>query len=163
MPVFSSSIPEVPEGLRDKDYVITYNLSDSSYALYTDVKTVTVGEDTDTLSATYGSFAYNSNYEKWEYMSSGGIGATARYPICRSDTVSVIYSTYDLKTTDGTVYLYSGYNNAYVFNDSISSSTILTTLKNQVFPVVSLVAVAVVLFFGFRKAWSFFSSAVRGA
>lgn len=163
MPVFSSSIPEVPEGLRDSDYVITFNSSDSSYTLYTGVKTVTVGDETDNLSATMGSFSYIPTYTKWEYMSSGGIGATAQYPVCRSDTVSIVYSTYDLKATDGSVYFYSGYNNAYVFNDCISSSIILTTLKNQVFPLVSLVAVAVVLFFGFRKAWSFISSAVRGA
>lgn len=163
MPVFSSTIPEVPEGLRDKDYVITFDSSNGSYALYTEIKTVTVGEEIDNLSATKGSYAYISEYTKWEYMSSGGIGAVARYPVCRSDTVSVVYSTYDLKTTDGSVYFYSGYNNAYVFNDCISSSTILTTLKNQVFPLVSLVAVAIVLFFGFRKAWSFISSAVRGA
>lgn len=91
------------------------------------------------------------------------MGASASYPVCNSDSVSLLYSSYDISTDTGGLYFYSGYNRNEVMNDSLSSSVILTSLKNSVLPVVSVVGAVVFLYFGFRKAWSFFTGLVKGA
>ena len=46
---------------------------------------------------------------------------------------------------------------------TLSSSTILTSLKSTIFPLAPLVIVPVVAYIAFRKAWSFFCGGVRGA
>lgn len=161
MSVFKNTIPEAPQGIVT--YCITFNSDNSYYNLYFDEKTVTVGENEDTLSATFGYYQCKSGAESWEYVSSGGMGASASYPVCNSDSVSLLYSSYDISTDTGGLYFYSGYNRNEVMNDSLSSSVILTSLKNSVLPVVSVVGAVVFLYFGFRKAWSFFTGLVKGA
>lgn len=161
MSVFSSSIPSAPAGVET--YCITFNSDNSYYNLYFDEKSVTVGENEDTLSATFGYYRCKSGAGSWEYISSGGMGASASYPVCNSDSISLLYSSYDIYTDSGAQYFYSGYNESVVMNDSLSSSTILTSLKKSVLPVVSVVAVVVFLYFGFRKAWNFFTGLVKGA
>lgn len=164
MGVFSSSVPDVPERYQGEDYVIVYNSKSEIYCLYIGEKTVTVSDDIDYLSANFGYYRCFENADSWDYVSSGGIGAVASYPVCRSDTVSIVYSSYDLMTTSGEVYHYSGYSNEQnIVCSTLSSSTILTSLKNSFFPLVPLIAVAVISFLGFRKAWNFIKGGVRGA
>lgn len=164
MGIFSQSIPDVPEHIQGRYYVITYNSKSGYYSLYSGKKTVTIGDNIDRLSSQYGYYRCLKDDEYWSYVSSGGIGAAASYPVCRSDTVSLVYTNYDLMTDSGEVYHYSGYSTEQnIVCSTLSSSTILTSLKNSFFPLVPLVAFAVISYIGFRKAWNFIKGGVRGA
>jgi len=163
MSVFNHSLPDVPEHIKDEEYIITYDISDKCYCLYSGYKTVTVGESKDFLSPSFVSYEFKSNSSEWENVFSG-IGSYPSPKICRSDTVSIVYSSYNLMTDDGEVYHYSGYSGEQnIICGTISSSTILTTLKNSVFPLVPLVTIAFVGYIAFRKAWHFITGGVRGA
>lgn len=161
MGIFSQSIPDVPEHIRNKDYIITYDSDDNVYYLYSGYKTVTCGESEDFISASFISYKYKS--DEWENVING-IGSYPVPRVCRSYTVSLVYSSYDLMTDSGEVYHYSGYSsNQNIICGTVSSSTILTSLKDSVLPLVPLVAFAVISFLGFRKAWIFIKGGVRGA
>ena len=125
MGVFSQSIPDVPENLKKSDYAITFNSNSSVYCLYSGIKTVTLKDEFDCFSANYGYYQCLSGSSSWTYVSSGGIGATASYPVCRSDIVSIVYSTYDIMSDSGKVYHYSGY--------SSNQNVICSTLSHQLY------------------------------
>lgn len=162
MGVFNSTLPEIPEAVKGQYYNITFDSSNNTYYLYTGKKTVTTSDTTDTLSDTYGHYRTTANSSSW-YHSQAGMGAVASYPVCRSDTVSLVYTNYDLYTSDGSVYLFSGSQEGYAVNNTLTASSVTTSLKNSVLPVVGLVAVAVVGFFAVRKAWDFIKGQVKGA
>lgn len=163
MGLFSQSIPDVPEHILNKEYIITYNSDDNTYYLYSGYKTVTCGESEDFISDSFISYKYKPDSSEWENVISG-IGSYPVPRVCRSDTVSLVYSSYDLMTDSGEAYHYSGYSsNQNIICGTVSSSTILTSLKDSVLPLVPLVAFAVISFLGFRKAWSFIKGGVRGA
>ncbi len=163
MSVFSQSVPDVPESIKDKEYIITYDVSTNCYYLYSGYKTVTVGKSEDFLSPSFVSYEFRSDSSEWENVFIG-IGSNPSPKVCRSDTVSIVYSSYNIMTDDGKVYHYSGYSGEQnIICGTISSSTILTTLKDSVFPLVPLITVAVVGYIAFRKAWHFFTGGVRGA
>ena len=158
MSVFSQSIPDVPESITG-DYCIIYNSDSDIYVLLDGVQTVITGDDYDLI--TRKQVTYNYDNGTW----STAIGSHLHKTMyCRSDTYTLVYSTYDIMTSDNKVYHYSGYSsNQNVFCGTLSSSTILTSLKSSVFPLAPLVIVPVVAYIAFRKAWSFFKGGVRGA
>lgn len=156
--VFSQSIPDVPESITG-DYCIIYNSDSDIYVLLDGVQTVITGDDYDLI--TRKQVTYNYGNGTW----STAIGSHLHKTMyCRSDTYTLVYSTYDIMTDTGEVYHYSGYSsNQNIVCGTLSSSTILTSLNQSFIPLVPIVVVPVILYISFRKAWSFFCGGVRGA
>lgn len=159
MGVFSPSIPDtVPDNVTG-DYCIIYNSHSDIYVLLDGVQTVITGDDYDLI--TRRQVTYNYDNGVWSTAIGNHLHKTM---YCRSDTYTLVYSTYDIMTSDNKVYHYSGYSGSQnVFCGTLSSSTILTSLKDTVFPVVPLIAVPIISYIAFKKAWNFFFGGVRGA
>lgn len=158
MGVFSQSIPDVPESITE-DYCIIYNSDSDIYVLLDGVQTVITGDDYDLI--TKRQISYNYSDGNWSTAIGNHLHKTM---YCRSDTYTLVYSTYDIMTDTGEVYHYSGYSGSQnIFCGTLSSSTILTSLKSAVFPLVPLIAVPIISYIAFKKAWNFFFGGVRGA
>lgn len=158
MGVFSQSIPNVPDTITG-DYCIIYNSDSDMYILLDGVQSVVVGDEYDIISKKQVSY----NYHNGEWAEAVG-SHLHRYMYCRSDTYTLVYSTYDIMTDSGKVYHYSGYSGSQnIVCGTLSSSTILTSLKDTVFSVVPLIAVPIISYIAFKKAWNFFCGGVRGA
>lgn len=76
---------------------------------------------------------------------------------------NIVYSSYDIYKGDEVYYYGASSSYAVALTGSVSSSMILNNLKQEVLPVVPLVAFAVIAYIGFRKAWNFLCGGVRGA
>lgn len=158
MGVFSHSIPDVPESITG-DYCIIYDIHSDIYVLLDGVQTVITGDDYDLI--TKRQISYNYSDGNWSTAIGNHLHKTM---YCRSDTYTLVYSTYDIMTDTGEVYHYSGYSGSQnIFCGTLSSSTILTSLKSAVFPLVPLIAVPIISYIAFKKAWNFFFGGVRGA
>lgn len=159
MGVFSQSIPDtVPDNITG-DYCIIYDSDSDFYVLIDGVRSVITGDDYDLI--TKPQITYNYINGEWSTAVGSHLNKTM---YCRSDTYTLVYSTYDIMTTDNKVYHYSGYSGSQnIVCGTLSSSTILTSLKNSVFPLVPLIAVPIISYIAFKKAWNFFFGGVRGA
>lgn len=76
---------------------------------------------------------------------------------------NIVFSSYDLYKGDKVFYYGSKASYSDVVTGSISSSMIINSLKQEIYPTVSLVTIAVIGYVAFRKAWNFITGGVRGA
>lgn len=166
MSVFENTLPDVPASVGS-DYVIFRSNILKEYWLFTGHFTCDGFKLVPSNSTSYSSqWKYNSDIGEWQYISTSNPGSLNVLISGRT----ILYSSHDIfyksssEYADGTLYFSSGYSSSSpLMNESLSSSLIYDSLKKSVLPVVSLVIVAIVCFFGFRKAWSFITEHLRGA
>lgn len=164
MGILSSKLPELPESVSDR-FFITYKKYDYDnqyhYVLTSvpDSFTGIVDSDYEVSSSLTDNFVlvndeWNSTFLK-VYSSYRNFYAT-----------DIVYSSYDMYTESGEFY-YSRSNydefEVNVIGSSVSSSTIITSLRSEFLPVLLVIVPAFILIVGFRKAWEFIKGGVRGA
>lgn len=161
MSVFTDLFTKISDSIIDNKLFITYE--NSHYILHQvdsgfsgNIETI---DGVDCVKSSLGSMLiYNGS--EWVGALSNSVSEFISHKVTPSN---IVYSSYDIYKGDE-VYYY-GSNNSYAaaLTGSVSSSMILDSLKQQIFPVISLVTVAVVGYIAFRKAWNFIVGGVRGA
>lgn len=163
MPVFEKPFSSLPEGENfnpDSDYVICFYRSTGEYVC-TNIDSNIIVDTGSKLTF----FSPNHNYKYFVYNSDSSTWVDTSYPNNFIDInyCDMVYSTSDLYLGNSLYFSTSANNYGSVISDTVSSSTILTTLKNGVLPLLSVVLIAVVGILTFRKAFSFLRSSVKGA
>lgn len=163
MSVFESSYPPVPDSLMGKDYVITYHKDSDSYYIIPFKSKVTETDGSYYLGiCNVDYYTCHSDSDSWNFEGHG-IG-TSRSHVVLSDNVNLVYSSYDILLSDGSIFYYSvSDTSGDTVSAVLSSSSIFHSLKSQIVPFLSLLCFAVLCFLGLRKAWNFFNSLMRGA
>lgn len=163
MGILSSKLPELPENFPSR-FFVTYTkcFDDNYYYILTGVSDAFSGTVTDkgnVLSDLTHNFVLVNN--EWCCT------FDKDYSYYRStNTADIVYSSYDIYTDTGDYYFYKSdydFDEVNVIGNTLTSSSIIHSLRSDFLPVVFLVVPAFVLFIGFRKAWSFLTSLIRGA
>lgn len=162
MPVFEKPFSSLPEGENfnpASDYVIVYHRSSGVYAC-TNISSNLLVHSGDSLYfySPDSNYFYNYDSSTRTWSDSGLHNTFLDLSLC-----DFVYSTTDLYVDNSLYFSTSANNYGSVISDTVSSSTILTTLKNGVLPLLSVVLIAVVGILTFRKAFSFVRSSVKGA
>ena len=159
MPVFEKPFSSLPEGENfnpDSDYAIFYHSSTGEY-LCANIFSGSIGGSVNNPTLYCPNcFVYDSNTSTW-------IHSFTPYYVLELTYWKPIYSTTDLYLDNSLYFSTSANSYGSVISETVSSSTILTTLKNGVLPLLSVVLLAVVGILTFRKAFSFIRSSVKGA
>lgn len=164
MSVFENTLPTVPDSTSD--YFIIYYSELNEYRYFNPVpsdKNVTVVDGRDTIRVMNNIYCYNPDTDTDWYLNDS---LTASSPYVSSDdgSITLVYSSYDIYTSDNKLYYSSGNDiSENVVAGTVSSSSILSTLKSGVLPLVSIVIAAVVGIIALRRAWNWLRSAVKGA
>lgn len=163
MPVFEKPFSSLPEGENfnsDSDYVIVYSRSTGEY-ICTNIDTNSIIQSGSELKF----YCPNHNYKFFVYDvdSSIWVDSGLGNHLVDLNLCEFVYSTTDLYLDNSLYFSTSANFYGSVISETVSSSTILTTLKNGVLPLLSVVLVAVVGVLAFRKAFFFLRSSVRGA
>ena len=163
MGILSSKLPKLPESVSDR-FFITYKKYDDNQYHYvltsvSDFYTGTVNSD----------YKVSSNLtDNWVLVGNEWHSTFDRtYSEYRNFyATDIIYSSYDMYSDSGEYY-YSRSNydefDVNVIGSSVSSSTIITSLRSDFFPVLLVIVPVFILIVGFRKAWEFIKGGVRGA
>lgn len=163
MGILSSQLPELPESVSDR-FFITYKKYDYDnqyhYVLtsVSDSFTGTVDSDYKVASDLTNNWVLVEN--EWQSTFDKLYSEYRNYY-----ATDIVYSSYDIYTDSG-YYYYSRSNYDFevnVIGDSVSSSTIITSLNSDFLPILFLIVPAFLLIIGFRKAWNFIIGGVRGA
>lgn len=162
MGILSSQLPELPESVSDRFFITYKKCCDNKYHyILTSIPENLSGE----VEADYKvSSSLDCNWvlvnDEWNstflkvYSGYRNFYAT-----------DIVYSSYDMYTESGEFY-YSRSNYDFevnVIGSSVSSSTIITSLRSEFLPVLLVIVSAFILIVGFRKAWEFIKGGVRGA
>lgn len=164
MGILSSKLPELPESVSDRFFITykKYDYDNQYHYILTSIPENLSGE----VEADYKvSSSLDCNWvlvnDEWNstflkvYSSYRNFYAT-----------DIVYSSYDMYTESGEFY-YSRSNydefEVNVIGSSVSSSTIITSLRSEFLPVLLVIVPAFILIVGFRKAWEFIKGGVRGA
>lgn len=163
MGILSSQLPEIPESVSDRFFITYKKCCDNKYHyILTSIPENLSGE----VEADYKvSSSLDRNWvlvnDEWNstflkvYSSYRNFYAT-----------DIVYSSYDMYIESGEFY-YSRSNydefEVNVIGSSVSSSTIITSLRSEFLPVLLVIVPAFILIVGFRKAWEFIKGGVRGA
>lgn len=161
MGVFSSDIPSIPDSIVDNGlYYITYNSYNNTYLLFPLYREYDVIYKNDCYYLNglllHSPYFATSGSSEWIFEP-----RTSEYILSGKD-FSLVYSSFDMYTENGDLFFSAGEGNV-ITAVTLSSSTILTSLKNTIFPLVPLIAVSIISYIAFKKAWNFFCGGVRGA
>ena len=161
MGVFSQSIPDIPEDIINSGlYYITYDSHNDYYLLFPLFRKYDVVYKNDCYYLNgllvHSPYFATSGSSEWTFEP-----RTSEY-ILSGKNFSLVYSSFDMYTESGELFFSAGECNS-ITALTLSSSTIITSLKQSFLPLVPIVVIPVVLYISFRKAWSFFCGGVRGA
>lgn len=152
-----STLPEFPEY---DDYLLVQD-SKGGYLLlcFYNGTSFTVKDNGVLKNAGGYHYKLSSDGTNWEYLRTCG----GSHPFT-SNNYKPVFSTVDCYDTSGNL-LYSGtyYSAPPSFIGGMSSSDISSSLVSNVFLLIPVVIVAVVAFFGVRKAVAFFLNLIRGS
>ena len=160
MGILTSKLPELP---RDSDkYFITYKtFNGEEYYILTLVDNYSgkVEEDFTVSSGLADNFVLYDGQWCSTWLN--------QYSEYRDNTATdVIYSSYDMYTVSDEIYYNSSkydYDEISVAGNTVTASSINTTLRSEYLPVALILVVAVVGIVAFKKAWNWLSSCIRGA
>lgn len=162
MGILSSQLPELPERVGDR-FFITYKKFGNHYNyILTSIPDIFSGEVQNDYKISSG-LDYNWVLIDDEWHSTFLNSYSSYRNFYATD---IVYSSYDMYTESGDFY-YSRSNydefEVSVIGSSVSSSTIITSLRSEFLPVLLVIVPAFILIIGFRKAWDFIKGGVRGA
>lgn len=161
MGVFSQSIPDVPEDIINSGlYYITYNSYRDCYLLFPLYRKYDVIYKNDCYYLNgllvHSPYFATSGSSEWIFEP-----RTSEY-ILSGKYFSLVYSSFDMYTESGELFFSAGEGNT-ITASTLSSSTIITSLKQSFLPLVPILLISLIAYISFRKVWNFFKGGVRGA
>lgn len=165
MGILSSELPDFSH-LVDEKYFITYKKYNDNYYYY--LTNVDDSLDGIVNSENYSVSTYYGN--NWVLIDSSWKNTSLKdYTHYYNKTASdIVYTSYDMHLDDGKPYYYKSSDDVLdtigVIGNTVTSSSIMSTLNDNILPTLSILVIAIIAIIAFRKCWGFiYNTLKRGA